>query len=244
MDTRDSEEPPIPVTPDSAPKSSQSRSSGDAEPKSTAVTRRRAAGPNPRSAASHFTRGETHRRLARYHAAILEYRKAVELAPDIPYYRYKLGDCYAAAGLGGNALKALEAARDLAPTDGFYHFWLGDAYARMGRPQEAMNAMQQATLYAPDDAYFSIRLGMVYYQACALQEAADAFRCAVALDPNNASYHCLLGDTYVRLGYEREALMHFRMAGRLDPYDAAYVERARRLVALEPVPIEPDMETE
>ena len=118
---------------------------GEAEPKSTAIARRRTASPNPRSAASHFTRGETHRRLGRYHAAILEYRKAVELAPEVPYYRYKLGDCYAVAGLGGNALKELEAARDLAPTDGFYHFWLGDVYARMGRPQDAIQAMQQAT---------------------------------------------------------------------------------------------------
>ncbi len=187
-------------------------------------------------AAEHVRRGLEARKQARYDAAIEQFRKAIELAPNLAEVFVYLGETYmqkrdyaaaieplrkavklspnsvAAHGLLGYALLAHGFAADAIP-----HLEragdkgaLGVAQLEIGRLQDAVGNLNAALAERPNDP------DLVYYLARASgllsKWAADAL---LAAYPDSARAHQVLGENYFVLRQMANAEKEFIQALRL-----------------------------
>lgn len=189
---------------------------------------RRALKSNPKCPDAHFSIAEMYTRYGRWHAAAIEYGKAVELDSENSFYRYKYACALTQMSCTHEAIAQMEEVVLLRPRDGFYRFVLAGLYAEVQRHDDAVGEMEYAVRLCPEDDYYHARLGMLYARAGKLDHAARMYDEASRLNPERLAYRCLVGDMLDWLGDEELAKSAYAEAAEIDAYDTEFVHRARR----------------
>ncbi len=150
-------------------------------------------------------------------AAIEFFRRAVELEPNNPSMRQRLG---AALAFGGDTLGAaeqLEEALRLAPEFALAHVGLATVWAHQGRFQEAMERYQLALEYQPD--YIEARLGLaeVLRNSGRLQESLPHYAQVVDVEPSFVNAWVGRAESLIRLERYGEAREWLNEMGRVHP---------------------------
>ena len=123
----------------------------------------------------HFALGNVYRATGKTTEAIVELKRALELAPNSDEGYRRLGDAYRAAGKTDDALQAYQKAIDANP-----YYWLnqskmGSVYYELGQHQKALDAFQHVVELAPDSALGYSNLGAVNFQAGKWNDAIIAW---------------------------------------------------------------------
>lgn len=107
-------------------------------------------------------RGLIYREQGQRKAAIEEFRRAVQLRPDLVEARLNLAAYLLEAGNAQEAVPLLEGALPYEPGNVLVHLNLGDGYRIQGRPAEAITQLSWVVQAAPDLAQAHYNLGLVY----------------------------------------------------------------------------------
>jgi tetratricopeptide (TPR) repeat protein len=138
--------------------------------------------------AGHWTlfyfRGIAHERIKQWPKAELDFKKALELAPDQPLVLNYLGYSWVDQGINlQEAFKMLERAVQQRPSDGFIVDSLGWAHYRLGHYEEAVRILERAVELKSADPVINDHLGDAYYQSGRKLEATFQWNHARDLKP-------------------------------------------------------------
>jgi tetratricopeptide (TPR) repeat protein len=107
-------------------------------------------------------RGLIYREQGQRKPAIEEFRRAVQLRPDLVEARINLAAYLLEAGNAQEAVPLLEGALPYEPGNVLVHLNLGDGYRIQGRPADAITQLSWVVQAAPDLAQAHYDLGLVF----------------------------------------------------------------------------------
>jgi tetratricopeptide (TPR) repeat protein len=113
-------------------------------------------------------------------------REIVDLAPNEPEYRYRLGKAYLRLSQW-----SFERLRAVDPRSARLSQALGGEYVRQGRPDLALAAFQEAATRDPSLVEVHVALARLHADAQRWREASDALNRALALAPESAEARAL-----------------------------------------------------
>ncbi|MFO1078579.1 MAG: protein kinase [Planctomycetota bacterium] len=182
----------------------------------------------PELGIAHGMLGQVLRRRGDLPGAIAAFKRATELAPTIPSFRYSLGKARYDAGDAAGAEREFHAACDLSPHFAMAHMGLGMAQRAEGRLGDARESLRHAVELQPTSADAHFQYGQVLQALGELPEAIAAFKSATRYhhaDPNK--WHHLAG-AYIASGEDAAA----REALERAVAEAPRSERAHALLAM------------
>jgi serine/threonine protein kinase/tetratricopeptide (TPR) repeat protein/TolB-like protein len=169
----------------------------------------------------HFALGNVYRATGKTSEAIVELKRALQLAPNSDEGYQRLANAYLAAGQKDDALHAYQQAIDVNPNYGLNYTRLGIAYNQLGDYQKALGALNRAVELMPDDASAYGSIGGIYFQAGKWNDAITAYGKALKIEPSDVLYS-KLGAAYFYLGHRTDAVAMFQKAVALDPSNHQY----------------------
>ena len=106
--------------------------------------------------------GEARFRFGDIEDAIYEYKRAIKLKPNEPFYYYDLGDIYIEKDKLDEALTQYKRAADMAPEIPMFRAAVGRVFLRQGRSAAAIPILDQCVREDPDNEYFQWELAIAY----------------------------------------------------------------------------------
>jgi tetratricopeptide (TPR) repeat protein len=171
---------------------------------------------NDNLAEVHTALGGVYSATGKYAEAIVELRRALELAPNSDEGYRRLGDAYRASGRKEEAIQAYQKGVDVSPYYWFNWNALGTAYYRFGDSQKALQAFQRVTELEPGNAAAYRNIGAVYFQQSKWNECVPAFQKSLELEQHSATYSNL-GTAYFYLKRYDDAIKMFGKALEMKP---------------------------
>jgi tetratricopeptide (TPR) repeat protein len=172
---------------------------------------------DPNSVLVHEVSGEIMESMNNYDGAILEYKKAVEMAPQSPGTHYKLGSAYWSISQWDAATKEFQAELANDPRNCMAQWKLGDIVLQQhGDAENALEEVNKALAICPSltDAQSDRALALLR-----LNRPADALPDLTAVEkatPNDPTVHYLLGQAYRSLGRTQEAQAELQLFSKLE----------------------------
>jgi serine/threonine protein kinase/tetratricopeptide (TPR) repeat protein len=166
----------------------------------------------------HFALGSVYRATGKTAEAIVELKRALELAPNSDEGFRRLATAYLAAGQKNDALHAYQQAIDVNPYYELNYTRLGAAYFQLGDNQKALAALNRAAELLPDSPAAYGNIGVIYFQMGRWNDAITAYDKALKIEPSQDLYSNL-GTAYFYLGHRTDAVTMFQKAVALNPYD-------------------------
>jgi len=172
---------------------------------------------NDRLAEVHTSLGTIDSHTGLTDGAIIELKRALQLAPNSDEVWRRLGFVY---GNGGHYEDEASAYREAVRINPYFwanHSGLGTSYLDLGRNENALAEFQQAARLAPPDVPTGwANSGSALYRLGRLEECVNAFQKAISISPK-ASYYSFLGVAYFYEGRLAEATQAFETAVKKDP---------------------------
>ena len=105
---------------------------------------------NPDSYRAHELRGESLEAAGQTDEAVAEYRRALELRPELQTVHFTIGNLYWRRGRLDEALAELNEELKVGPNDPQTHYEIGDILFTQNKPEEAEKHFLQALKFSPD----------------------------------------------------------------------------------------------
>ncbi len=143
------------------------------------------------------------------HAAIIQYRKALEVEPKLGGVHYELGEAILEDSRQGPALEAAEKEFRMAladnPADPRAEYRLGTVCALRKDYKNAIQHYSRALQLQPTNAYAQGELGAAYIKVGEPEKALEHLLAGTRLDPLYPATHYQVGILYRQLGREADA---------------------------------------
>ncbi|HJZ65298.1 MAG TPA: tetratricopeptide repeat protein [Candidatus Acidoferrum sp.] len=187
---------------------------------------------DPNSYLVHQISGEVMESMNNLDGALLEYRKAVELAPEKPGTHYHLANVYWSLLMWEPAKKEFLAELANDPQNCQVHWKLGDIMLeQQSEPQSALEEEDKALAICSDSAEAHEDRGRALLKMERYKEAAADLEKAASADPSEPRPHFLLSQAYRALGRTQEAQAEMRTFSKLqEASQAAKANRARQIL--------------
>jgi tetratricopeptide (TPR) repeat protein len=164
--------------------------------------------------------------------ALLEYKKAVDLAPDRRGTHYHLGNAYWSLLMWEPAKKEFLAELVNDPQNCQAHWKLGDILLeQQAGPESALEEIDKALALCPDSPEAHEDRGRALLKLERYEEAETDLQKAAAADPAEPRPHFLLAQAFRALGRTQEAQAEMRTFSRLQQESqAAKASRAKQIL--------------
>jgi tetratricopeptide (TPR) repeat protein len=176
---------------------------------------------DPENALAHDHLARCQVRVGMNDYAIKNFKKAIQLDPNLQEAREGLEGVYVTQGLlarqtgkRSEALAAFEEAVVANPKSVSAALELGAELESQGQSARAMEVYGKVASAAPDDATGRAKLGAVYAARGDNARAVTELEAAVKLNPRDAESHKQLGFAYAALGNRENAAAAFHQAMR------------------------------
>ncbi len=171
----------------------------------------------PDSVWGHQAMGEAYEGRQFYDLAIMEYRKALEIEPDRPGLRFRLGEAMLAKagdpGQGAEALEQFELELAANPSHASAALRAGEMLYAMSQVDKALGHLERAVKLRPDFADARLALGRTQLELGRIEESRDHLERAVELNPGDPATRYQLARAYRELGdtaAQQEQLAEYR----------------------------------
>lgn len=170
-----------------------------------------------------FFRGSVYTALNQFDTAQEAYRKAVELDPDYPEARLRMGNNAVQLGNLREALLLYEEEEEVAPSSALY-VRMGRTYAELGVADSARMAYEKAVALDSNNANAHMMFGQFLEEAGEIEAALVHSRKALELQPEHPNYQFAVGAQLYQAGHLEEAAEYLKRAAdaRLLHYPAQY----------------------
>lgn len=163
----------------------------------------------PNSARVYQIYGEASMTQDDFARAVSQFRKAIELDPDLPGIHYQLGMALLTNSqektANGETQASFEAELKKNPSDARSEFELGEIARLNNQPDRAEQHYLRALTFQPALADAQVGLGTVLSQQGKSSESQQHFLAAIQLDPENELAHYRLSKAYRSAGRMDEA---------------------------------------
>ena len=170
----------------------------------------------------HLSLGNVYQAMGRTSEAIVELKRAADLAPSSDDAHRRLGRAYLSSGKPKEAIAAYEKAVLINPYRWVNSAQLGIAHAQLADYDEAVKAFRRVTELAPENAAGFNDLGAVLLQAGRPAEAIPQFQRALQLQSLPDTYSNL-AISFAQAGRFPDAVPMFEKAVELEPNDETFV---------------------
>ncbi len=180
----------------------------------------------------HEISGEVMESMKNYDGALIEYKKAVEMAPQKSGTHYLLGNAYWSLSMWDAANEQFRSELVNDPANCLAQWKMGNiVLEQRGNPQEALADVEKALNVCPNLMAARVDRGRALMKLDRHAEAAKDLEAAEKSDPTEASTHFLLAQTYRALGRTQEAQAEMKLFSKLEESArAATAERAKQLL--------------
>jgi tetratricopeptide (TPR) repeat protein len=187
---------------------------------------------DPNSVWVHQISGEIMESMKNYDGALLEYRKAVELAPRQPGVHFLLGNAYWALAMWPDSIKEFQAELDVDPANCSAHWKIGNAMLEQRFDPDAARAhLEKALVLCPSLVQAKVDRARALIRMDRNEDAVADLRSAEKISPEEPTIHFLLGQSLRSLGRMAEAKSEMDLFTKLEESArAASAEHARQVL--------------
>jgi tetratricopeptide (TPR) repeat protein len=166
--------------------------------------------------------------------AVVQFRKAIELAPDNAVMRLGLAQTLNRMGDARTAFAELETAIRVAPSLAPAHFMMGALLERSGRDDEAIAEYTAAITNDPSLREAHLRLADALRRIGRLDQALSSYRRVLELESGSEEARFGEAMALAQLARYSEARESLRVAMSLHPDQPAFAQALARLLAASP----------
>lgn len=171
---------------------------------------------DPNSVVAHEIDGEIDESMHNYDLALVEYKKAIELAPDQPGTHLHMANTYWLMGNWESAEKEFSAELAVDPNNCSARWKLANAMLEANEaPDKALEELNKAVAVCPNLMQARVDRARALVRLERQPEALPDLQLALKEDPNEPSIHFLLASVYRAAGKPNEALEEMKIYGRL-----------------------------
>jgi tetratricopeptide (TPR) repeat protein len=187
---------------------------------------------DPDSVYAHQISGEVMEGMKNFDGALLEYKKAVELAPHQPGTHYMLGNAYWAIQMWEPAAEQFRAELVNDPANCAAQWKLGNIVLEQRQdPADALAQIEKALSICPSLAEARLDRGRALMRLERNDEAIRDLQAAEKSDPSEPNTHFLLAQALRATGKTREAQAEMQIFSKLEENARAKTaERAKQLL--------------
>jgi tetratricopeptide (TPR) repeat protein len=187
---------------------------------------------DPHSVLAHELSGEMMEAMNNYDGAVVELKKAVEMAPQRPGAHYKLGDAYLSLSQWDAATEQFQAEISVDPANCMAPWKIGSIILQKnGNPEEALAGIDRALSMCPRMTEAKVDRARALIKLNRNAEAATDLEAAAKADPAEPGTHFLLAKVYRTLGRVQDAQAEMQTFSRLEESArAAVAERAQEVI--------------
>jgi tetratricopeptide (TPR) repeat protein len=187
---------------------------------------------DPDSVWMHQISGEIMESMKNYDGALLEYRKAVELAPHQPGVHFLLGNAYWSLANWSDSVKELQAELKIDPANCTAQWKIGNAMLEQRTdPETALANVEKALALCPGLVQARVDRARALIRMERNEEAVADLRTAEKIRPEEPTIHFLLGQALRSLGRTAEAKAEMDIFTKLEESArAANAEHARQVL--------------
>jgi tetratricopeptide (TPR) repeat protein len=187
---------------------------------------------DPNSALAHELSAEVMESMNNYDGAVVELKKAVEMAPERPGTHYKLGDAYLSLTQLDSAAEQFQAELAVDPASCMAQWKMGSVVLlRNGNPEDALVDINKALSLCPSLSDALPDRARAFMKLNRNQEAVTDLEAAAKADPAEPSTHFLLSKAFRALGRVAEAQVEMQTFSKLEESArAATAERAQEVI--------------
>jgi superkiller protein 3 len=165
-----------------------------------------------------------HQSIHQDEIAIDYLKKAIELNPDSPTLRHKLGTLYLTKGNLRSATEELYKLVELDPHNSIAHNHLGVVFARRKQFEKAMSCFLKAIEIDPRNAIHYCCIASIHHKHNKFDDALKYLQIAVELDPDSATIHSNIGLTLIRKGDHTKGIEILEKQVEKQPYRPMLIE--------------------
>jgi tetratricopeptide (TPR) repeat protein len=147
--------------------------------------------------------------------AIEEYKRAIELDPQLPVAHFKLGQAYLKLSRLDEAGAYFRLELERAPTDQQAMVFLAGVYLAQQKPDDAIGLLDKLLKLNPRHPDALYNLGRAYLQKEEPSKAVEALKRSIALSPERSEAHYQLGRAYLKIGLDEQGRQELNIAQRL-----------------------------
>lgn len=187
---------------------------------------------DPHSVLAHELSGEMMEAMNNYDGAVVELKKAVEMAPRRSGTHYKLGDAYYSLSQWDSATEQFQAELSVDPANCMARWKIGAiVLQRNGKPDEALTDIEGALAMCPSLTDARVDRARALIKLNRNAEAAADLEAATKADPAEPSTHFMLAKVYRALGRVQDAQAEMQTFSKLEESArAATAERAQEVI--------------
>ena len=187
---------------------------------------------DPNSVYVHEMSGEIMESMKNYDGAVVEYKKAIEMAPQQPGTHYKLGNTYWLLGEWDAAVKELQTELVNDPANCKAQAQIANVFIEQRMNfEEGLASVDKALATCPGLTQGRIDRGRALLKLNRNDEAAQELEAAERSNPDDASAHFFLAQAYRALGRSREAQAEMQLFSQLEESArSAKAERAKEVL--------------
>ena len=187
---------------------------------------------DPNSVYVHEVSGDVMASMKNWDGALVEYKKAVEIAPQQAGTHYKLGDAYWNLNQWNSATEQFNTELADDPNNCMARWKLGNILLQQRtQPEAALDDVNDAIALCPKLMQARVDRARALVMLNRHAEALPDLTAAAQADPQEASIHFLLGQVYRALGRQQEAQAEMKIFGSLEESSrAAAAEKAKQVL--------------
>ena len=187
---------------------------------------------DPNSVLAHEMSGEIMESMKNYDGAVLEYKKAVEMAPQRPGTHFKLGNAYWYLGEWDTAIKEFQSELVNDPQNCEAQGQIGNILiAQRMNFEEGLAAVDKALAICPNQTQARIDRGRALLKLNRGEEAVKDLQAAEQATPDDPTIHFFLAQGYRAMGRSQEAQAEMKIfSKREETARAGRAERAREVM--------------
>jgi tetratricopeptide (TPR) repeat protein len=187
---------------------------------------------DPNSVWVHEISGEVMESMKNFDGALIEYKKAVEIAPQHPGFHYSLGNAYWSLQSWDAATQQFREELVIDPSNCMAQWKLGNIVLEQHLDSgEALGDVEKALAICPNLVQARVDRARALLKLERNEEAMKDLLTAVQINPEEPSIHFLLAQAYRALGRTKEAQMEMGIFSKLEESNrAAVAERAKQVM--------------
>jgi tetratricopeptide (TPR) repeat protein len=187
---------------------------------------------DPNSVWVHQISGEIMESMKNYDGALLEYRKAVELAPNQPGVHFLLGNAYWSLANWSDSVKEFQAELKIVPANCTAQWKIGNSMLEQRTdPETALANLEKALALCPSLVQAKVDRARALIRMERNEDAVVDLRSAEKVSPEEPTIHFLLGQALRSLGRTAEAKTEMDIFTKLEESArAANAEHARQVL--------------
>lgn len=187
---------------------------------------------DPNSVLVHEVSGEIMESMNNFDGALVEYKKAVEMAPQTAGTHYRLANAYWSLRMWDAATQEFQAELAVDPRNCRAQWQIGNILLEQHmEPEKALAEVQKALDLCPNLMEARVDRARALLKLGRAEEASKDLRAAEQADPSEASTHFLLAQAYRAMGQPKEAQAEMEIFSKLEESARAKTaERAKQLL--------------